>query len=318
MAPFDISEGKVVGCDHIGGKNKLIGEPIQDAVRVYERNGVLIAVVCDGCGSRKKSHVGSQIAVDMIPEIIADSLAVNGDIDWQQITDGIKQGLWNAACALSLSSDAAKVAVTLNETFLFTIVLFISTPEKTVIATFGDAVYALNGSVKVVEPHGDNFPAYLTYLLLDTDWPSELLRFVVQESVPTDSVESAFIGTDGLSHLIKAAKRKIPGTQTAIGALSQLWTLDQMFPNEDDEEPITTWLRQVNAEVCLLGKDTGYGVDLDRQTGPLKDDVALVSIRRRRQSRCQPVLLTTLASVTDTHPTVSERTEAFEAASTLL
>lgn len=296
MPLFDISQGRIVGRDHIGGNNKLIGDPVQDAVRVYQRDKLTIGIVCDGCGSRKKSHVGSQIGVDSIPELVAESLDENGKLDWSDITERIKSTLWSQACALARSNDAHKVATVLDEYFLFTIVIIVITEETTEIATFGDAVFALNGSVVSVEPFANNFPAYIAYLLLDTEWSTSQLHFVVQKSVPTSSVESALIGSDGVNYLIKAERRFIPGTKIKIGPLSQVWSRDDLFPNEDDDEPLTTWLRTLNAEVCQLGPDEGFGVDLDRQAGALKDDVGIISIRRAKV--VEPLKLVTTMALT--------------------
>ena len=71
---FEIAVGTVIGRDHrVSGKNN------QDAFCCLMADHLIVAVVCDGCGSSPHSEVGAKIGAKIIAAEILRSISGNSD-----------------------------------------------------------------------------------------------------------------------------------------------------------------------------------------------------------------------------------------------
>lgn len=166
----------------------------------------------------------------------------------------------------------------LHDCFLFTTIGVIVTSKTTVVFSIGDGLFAINGNMTQVGPFPGNAPPYIAYALLPSvfNYDCELLKFKIHAVVPTESVESLLIATDGLNELIGKDSTMLPGKNRLLGHLSQLWSDDRFF-DDTEHELITPWLRQVNSEVVKLN----CNAQLERSSGLLSDDTTLIAIRRK-------------------------------------
>jgi hypothetical protein len=195
-ARFEIAGGTVIGRDHArAGRNG------QDAWAWGERDGVLAAVVTDGCSSAPHSEVGAKIGARVVLEAI---LAGAGDV-----TEVALARLRDVAEALG-GVDATRV----HDYLLFTTVALVVREDVTTIVAAGDGVVAVNGARVRLGPFPDNAPPYLAYALLG-EAPACRLEPVVE--IATAELASALIGSDGALDV----------------ELSELWRDDAFFRNPD-------------------------------------------------------------------------------------
>lgn len=166
----------------------------------------------------------------------------------------------------------------LHDCFLFTTFGLIVTQKTTIIFSIGDGFYSINGRVTQVGPFPGNAPPYIAYALLPSvfNYDAELLRFKIHAVVPTSSVESLLIATDGIQELINKDSAMLPGKNRRLGHISQVWSDDRFF-DDSEHELITPWLRQVNSEVVKLN----WEAQLERSSGLLSDDTTLIAIRKK-------------------------------------
>jgi len=73
---FEVAFGSVIGRNHVlGGKNN------QDALRVIQKPGATIAVVCDGSSSGIFSEFGAQLGARFIAHHLDEALSQNRPLD---------------------------------------------------------------------------------------------------------------------------------------------------------------------------------------------------------------------------------------------
>lgn len=277
-ASFEIGYGSVIGRDHTA-----VSKNCQDAWHCAGSETVLVAVVCDGCGSGKHSEVGAKLGARFLTQAIlkqtepheAEALStviVAGDF-WHTVREATLNQLQTVAAALGGS-----LPQVVSDYLLFTVVGVIVTPLKTVIFSLGDGVYAINGDVKTIGPFPDNMPPYLAYGLVNSSLATsnpDRLHFCIEAVRPTAEVQSVLIATDGLEELLRSTGCKLPGKSDVVGAVSQFWEADHYFSNPD---AIRRKLSLMNAESRRPDWENRRMV---KEPGLLSDDTTLVVIRKR-------------------------------------
>jgi len=272
---FEVAAGSIAGRDHV-----LVGKNNQDAYYHCCTEAGTIAIVSDGCGSGHHSEVGAKIGAQWVGTAIESAIQhapqeaewLSSPQFWQQIQRSVLEQLQTLAKAMGNG-----FSPTIADYFLFTIVGAIVTPEVTVVFSLGDGVAIVNGQVTTIAPLAGNQPPYLSYALTGSSLLTadpDCLQFHMQQSLPTEQVESILIGTDGVSDLIHAADRTLPGKPEPVGAISQFWRDDRYFKNPD----------MIRRRLALINRDVTQP-DWARQTlrkeaGLLPDDTTLVVIRR--------------------------------------
>ena len=281
---FEIAGGSIVGRDHVGPANLLLGKNNQDAYASRIGNDFVCGVVCDGCsGGTTHNEVGAKIAARLVIEnltwMFGAALQVRG---YPQPTDPRFWGILKDTVTEKIKTIAQNMGQSMTEVatnyFLFTILGVFMDTYDTVIFGIGDGVFAVNGELTRIGPFPGNEPPYLAYgglvgSSLEESAP-ELLQIKIHRTLPTNMVQSVLIGTDGVCDLIAAAEKNMPGKQKKVGGIHQFWQEDFYFKNSD---AIRRKLSLTNNSVSTVNEETGT---LSIDHGLLPDDTTLVVVRR--------------------------------------
>ncbi len=273
---FESTSGTVIGTYHIKtNKNN------HDSLFYVENKDHIVAIVCDGCGSGSHSEVGSSIGVTSLAWELTRSGIHRAGNDAQKVAkllESIRHLMINriSSCAYRVGLPFVKV---ISEYFLFTIVAVVIGKENTYVFSLGDGTYNLNGTTTVIGPFENNAPPYIAYgAIVDrlNGITENDLRFVVNEIIPTEELQSIVICTDGIDDFIAAENKKIPGKDELVGPLSQFWTNDLFFKNHTTLE---RRLCLINRTFTKINRKT-KAIQVER--GHLLDDTTLIAIRRRQ------------------------------------
>src|SRR3989344_15990 len=277
---FQIAGGSVPGTDHTKpGKPGWTNN--QDAFEWRETDNCLVAVVCDGCGSGSHSEVGSNIAVPLMIQFLAEAAEkyVSEVMDMPDTKTEIGcervKTLVLGHIAVLAKAMGGSFSQTINDHFLFTLVGVVITPWNAFLFSMGDGVFVINGEVLKLGPFPDNTPPYLAYNLTGstlTDTDPELLKIKVIR-VGTSDLQSLLIGSDGVLDLIAAANEKLPHRNELVGGIDQFWTNDFYFENSDAVRRRLAIVNREGAEV--VGKNNARVT-----SGLLSDDTTFIVIRQ--------------------------------------
>ena len=277
---FVIAGGSVPGTEHTKpGKPGWTNN--HDAFHWRETDNCLVAVVSDGCGSGAHNEVGAKIAVRLLTQVLAEAgekyvervmaePEKKTEIDWERAKALVLSHITVLASAMGGS-----FSQTINDHFLFTIVGALITPWSTFLFSMGDGVFVVNGGVVCLGPFPYNAPPYLAYNLTGSTLAGsepELLKIRVNRVIPTKDIESLLLGCDGVLDLIAAADKKLPQRDEFVCDISQFWTDDQYFANDDAVRRRLAIINKEGAEIVSGNKARITG-------GLLSDDTTLVVIR---------------------------------------
>jgi hypothetical protein len=270
---FEMAAGSVVGKEHL-----RIGKNNQDAYCYRSLPSGIIAVVCDGCSSGAHSEVGAKLGAPLITDVIHQQLtgcpsALHTEAFWEQVRQEALLQLSKLTAILG-----GDLVCIVRDYLLFTVVGVVITPVETVLFAIGDGVIALNDEAIPLPSFPNNAPPYLGYGLIFSavaGLTSEDLKIQVHCCVPTCSVRSILIGTDGVQDAIAVAKHFLPGKSELVGVISQFWEDDRYFKNPDC---IRRRLTQMNHTIT---KPDWEARSLHQEGGLLPDDTTMVVIRRK-------------------------------------
>ena len=260
---YEIAGGTVAGRSH-----GISGKPNQDAHAWLCRGDVLVAAVCDGCGSSAHSEVGARVGARLCTARLAALLAAGAALDAPALWDGLRDDVLAALGALG-GAMGGRLAEIVSEHFLFTVVGLAFSGEQGCVFAAGDGILAVDGAVTRLGPFPGNEPPYLAYGLVSRDAPG---LSVVRAF---EGARSALIGTDGAADLADLAPRALPGGGAEVGPLSQLWEQDRYFQNGD---ALRRRLALVNREVTRPRWEERR---MERDVGLLGDDTTVVVVRRK-------------------------------------
>jgi hypothetical protein len=300
MKQFQMISGTVTGRDHM---KSLAWKNGQDALCTFDlldQSGIAIAVVSDGCGSGENSEVGAKLASRFVanrlffylPRYIAGVKKGGGDPAEFRYFEDVRQDLlgWMRQIAYGLDPNLYEGV---RSHFLFTLMGFVVTPHHSFIFSIGDGVYALNGKVTRLGPFDwgekKNAPPYVGYGMFregQYEADSKLVSFQVNEAVPTESVSSILVGTDGVADFIDAGDRNMPslrgpkGEDVKLGPLSQFWEDDSFYVNPDGKPNVDGIRRRLALANNSTPIPDWHNERLGQKPGLLPDDTTLVVIRR--------------------------------------
>ena len=261
---FEIAGGTVTGRSHA-----LSGRGNQDAYTWLLHGDTLVAAVADGCGSGAHNEVGAQLGARLAVAALSRRLAAGAALDTPALWTALRADILDPLRALAAAM-GGRLAETVSEHFLFTLVGVAVAGERGCIFAAGDGLFAVDGAVTRLGPFPGNEPPYLGYGLLGRPAALTVLRtFAAAE------VTSLLIGTDGAADLHDLAARPLPGGGGAVGPLSQLWSDDRHFQNPDS---LRRRLALVNREVT---RPVWTERRLLREPGHLGDDTTVVVVRRK-------------------------------------
>jgi len=268
---FEIASGSVAGRDH-----RMSLKNSHDACYHEASAGILVAVVCDGCGSGAHSEVGAKLGARMVAKQVLRWYRNDpGAFRPGQVDRGLMQVRRSVLGQIHLLADSMAGGFTdvIGEYFLFTVLGAILTQDDAFIFGCGDGFVSLNERVTNYAAEG-NKPEYLAYGLVETEGgAAPILKCHGHERIQL--VKSILLGTDGVGDLIAAADREIPGKAEKVGPISQFWTDDHYFKNPF---ALQRRLNLVNRSVSQVdyAKKT-----MNEEHGRLSDDTTVVVVRRR-------------------------------------
>ena len=244
-AAFEIAGGSVAGQMHLAARRNN-----QDAYWWEADAGGLIAVVCDGCGSRAHSEVGALIGARLVAQAVR-RLRRSGLPAPRLFDDVRRHVLAGLRVVARQMGPRARLADTVIDYLLFTIVGLLVTARGATTFCLGDGLLVVNGRRTRLGPFPDNQPPYLGYRLL-SDLPEvperalvPSLSLEVHTTMPVDAVQSIVLATDGAADLD-----------------ATFWDDDRFFTNAD----------MVRRRLAVLNRAPGGGLD---------DDATLVVVRRK-------------------------------------
>jgi hypothetical protein len=251
-----------------------------DAYHMVGQPGILVAVVCDGCGSGEHSEVGAKLGARIVTaQVLRYFHNDPSAFRVGQIDRGLMQVRRSTLSQIQLLADSMgeSFSRSISEYFLFTILGVVVTYDHAFVFGAGDGVVAMNEQVTVLTPPGGgNAPEYLSYGLVETDKKGLVPFLQVVADMPTSMLESLLIGTDGVKDLIGAAEKMIPGKSEKVGPLRQFWTDDKVFKNSFT---IHRRLNLINRTVPQVDYERKV---VNEEHGHLPDDTTLVTLRRRK------------------------------------
>jgi len=258
---YEIAGGTVTGRSHL-----LAGKPNQDAYAFVSRGEILVAAVCDGCGSGAHSEVGAQLGARIGTARLAERLEGGAQLDDPALWDGLRADLLGALRDLAAAMGGG-LARTVTDHFLFTVVGLALVGDRGCVFAAGDGIAAVDGVITRLGPFPGNEPPYLGYGLLEPHAPgfSTVRAF--------EGARSVLLGSDGAADLADLAARSLPGGGE-VGPISRFWEDDRYFHNRD----------AVRRRLALVNRDVTRPLweerRIERETGLLDDDTTVVVVRR--------------------------------------
>lgn len=279
---FQIACGSVVGFDHTD-----IPKNNQDFCKVVERDGILVGIVCDGCGGigTVASEFGAIFGTHLISELIIKHALIRGfhlpaldrpDIEDERFWEDIRQDVLVKLGQLAHDFGGSFGEI-IQSYFLFTIVGVLITPTWSVFFSIGDGLLFINGEILQLGPFPENEPPYIAFGLSKSGNTNPLYRFSLQRTLETESLESFLIGCDGAAQLMDVASKELPSGQV-IGPISQFWQDDTYYLNPDNLRRKLKLINQTKNKILRDG--AGHIVDVKVRRPLLKDDTTLVVGRR--------------------------------------
>jgi hypothetical protein len=254
---FDIAGGTVTGRSHA-----LAGRGNQDAWSVRAEGAALCAVVCDGCGSGAHSEVGAQLGARLVTAALVRRLVEGASLEAPSLWDAVRREVLDALRPAALAA-GGRLADTVSELMLFTVVGIAVSGDRGVVFAAGDGIAAIDGDLCRLGPFPDNAPPYLGYGLLDLPHAP---GFSTVRAFCARDVRHVLIGTDGAAALADIEDGR---------ALRRLWEEERHFQNRD----------ALRRTLALLNRDEARPVweerRMERRRGLLEDDATVVVLRRR-------------------------------------
>jgi hypothetical protein len=251
---YEIAGGTVAGRSHV-----ISGKPNQDAHAWLSRGEIVVAVVCDGCGSGAHSEVGAQIGARVCAARLGERLEKGAALDDGTLWVGVRDDLLGTLRDLA-SAMGGSLARAVTDYFLFTVVGVALVGDDGCVFAAGDGIAAVDGTVTRLGPFPGNEPPYVSYGLTAANAPG--LSVVRAFS----GARSILLGTDGAADLADLG--------SAVRNLSSFWEDDRYFRNPD----------AIRRQLALLNRERTKPVweerRVERETGLLEDDTTIVMIRR--------------------------------------
>lgn len=281
---FQLSGGSVVGAMHI---DKKINN--QDSYYFLQDHELLVATVCDGCGSLPHAEVGAYIGSRVVTKTIWEQAKRILKNDFPAYDDFIYDRFWRRV-RREVLADLLQIAKMLNSdlkreiyrSLLFTCIGAVITSERYVFFHIGDGIFIINGKVIEIGPYPGNAPPYLAYGNLDVQDFDEYARgrvnvgFDVNSFGKTDDLEHFLIGSDGVPQLIQSKDKMHPGLKVQVGPVSQYWENDDYF-RENDPKAISRKLASINTERVRVDWAEER---IEKLHGLLTDDTTFIVGRR--------------------------------------
>lgn len=262
MNYFEYCAGSVIGSNH-----KIFGKNNQDAYQIIDKDNLLIAMVCDGCGSGPYSEVGVQLgSKHLIHDIEYHFLYTLNDVLDKVFNDILHSFLFTLDSFIPCYP-TGQLMKFINDYLLFTINGCIITEKELITFRIGDGYRKIKTSYgsaicENLNNNLENKPDYIAYNLL----PNSLDKYKFDIKVyPIEKINSIVIGTDGCRN--------------------DLYTIDFdiFLQNKYYKNPdlLRRYLFMHNKSTSKEIWEGSTLVGNEIKHGPLTDDCTIVAIRRK-------------------------------------
>jgi hypothetical protein len=247
---FRVTTGSTAGRTHRTAKNLRNN---QDAVTAVDFGHLMVGTVSDGCGSQPYSEYGARFIVNTMPKLIKARYRAGQPLDNEWFS-----ALYTALVkriGIKAKNDFLNPIEGLETHLMATAGGVIVTPSLTYFYGAGDFVIYVNGEVIVWQPEEGNKPLYPALAPGFKGDPRFTFR---THTVPTETLDRFFIGTDGTETLLRVCKDKdeyIPGTDNPVGPIDQIWTTEVFYTGKPHPKAPTSGSDEVGGWLNRLSQD---------------------------------------------------------------
>jgi hypothetical protein len=278
MMTFEMAAGSVIGYDHVRRGSAFIGRNNQDAYTLIEspENGLVVGVVCDGCGGGERSEIGAVFMSQLVANWVLDSVLFTGD-RWKMVEDEAINGLYRLMC-LYRPLDPSDILLTTVFGFLIN-----EDEERVTIFYSGDGFYGINSEIVSIESPIENTPPYMAYQIIQ---PNPDAHAIFVEALgdhpyglttltwPMSDVNTVVVASDGLRHMVGNEGIRFPSRATKkVPSVFEMICTDAIFRNPFG---LGNMLNAINNDGVKM-KDGRP----KRVPGLLLDDTTIIIARRR-------------------------------------
>ena len=260
-------ELQLAGGSWIGRDHRIAGRNNQDSWIISQDENLAICIVADGCGSGKRSEVGSQIGVQLLARAIrtAHTESATHTINWHEVQQHVLSHIDILARAMSVP-----YRTVIEDFFLFTVVGAVIDQQQAVFFTLGDGTIVVNENDVELRAYPDNAPPYLGYCLIQerVNVDPALLQLQAVHTIDTKNLDTFLLATDGIDDFIAREQTPLPGMPDVVGPVTQFTQEDRYFVNPE----------LISRRLKLVSRD--WPIDTP-QPGLLHDDTTLIVGRYR-------------------------------------
>jgi hypothetical protein len=204
-----------VGGGAIGRAHARAYRNAQDAFAIAAGRDAIVLAVTDGCSSGAATEVGAALGARWLAENTARVAReeTDGAARAAAVTAGLVAFLAKVRSALGATSESDPCVV--GDLLLFSFLVALVEPERTLVFGVGDGVVMVNGDVHALDAGPENAPDYAAYALLG---PGSATPRVHHDGATSD-LTSVLVATDGALDLERHAATAIDGVPQ--GGLAQ-------------------------------------------------------------------------------------------------
>lgn len=268
-----------------GSKHYVRGMNNQDAYVLTSTDTLSIGIVADGCSRsgiyNSHTEVGAHMGCSLLAECIKryqhlfDVIDTKDwlDLIYRRLIEKIQQILWIS------KSDISWIV----NHWEFSILGYVISPEKTVIFGCGDGIYSINGTRKTIGPFPNNEPPYLLFSLFKEPPPSidpTLLTFTLHEEIQTSTMDTLWIGSDGVEYLYDESKLKSDNLHYPFITIEAMMHDPKVF-EELPEKAFNLYATRVLEKFTKEKMKIDYQKqDTKKSGGILHDDTTVILVKR--------------------------------------
>ncbi|HVV83231.1 MAG TPA: protein phosphatase 2C domain-containing protein [Kofleriaceae bacterium] len=281
LVDVEVAAGSVAGRLH-----RRLGRPNQDAVVWRRGPRGLVIVVCDGCGSGRRTEVGAELGARLWLRALADRVEAGASIEhdlFDAAGDEVLDHLAALCAALGCARGPARADLVAGH-LLATTLCAVVTAERAAVHALGDGVLGLGREQRVIGPFADNQPPYLALGLLGE-------RPTGETWIADAGVGCALLASDGAVPLVDGvaigaglgppagaldARRHGAGAEHPSWHLTDAAGADALYRSP----------QALTRKLALLAEDTTSidwdGRRVERRPALLDDDTTIALARWRR------------------------------------
>lgn len=274
----NLSKDFIIDCASVIGRlhaEKLVNN--QDGHYLAYTDDFIIGVVSDGCSASPHSEVGSYLVPRLVTNAILDRIGLV--LGKNVVASGIEELMEDvrrdvSSYLRSFASHLGESMYIMQDSLLATAVGFVITETFSWFFSIGDGKTFLNGAELDLDNSHAEYPDMVVYGAMN---PSLLRQpakpFTISDMIPTYSIESLAVSTDGMEHFIAAEGKEFPGQKELIPNVSALWKLETDTPLILKKMAKTVYRSEYDRSLDIVTQKVFRS--------PLLDDTTIIILKRR-------------------------------------